>query len=110
MSLFSENDLNYAKKSKEEFSIENNVIRWKSNNNIPPKTILYSFLHLNYVTEYDVENSLKVYQIEMEQKLKEYKEMMKTYIYSDEELYEMKAAFGKGTTVVNVISGSKIQL
>lgn len=29
---------------------------------------------------------------------------------SDEELYEMKAAFGSGTTVVNVLTGKKIRL
>lgn len=39
--------------------------------------------------------------------LKEYCERMKDHVPSAEERYEMRAAFGEGQTVVNVITGKK---
>jgi hypothetical protein len=40
----------------------------------------------------------------------EYKERMKDWEPDAEDLYEMRAAFGTGAEVVNVITGRKIQL
>lgn len=104
--------LNFCKDHKEDFYLDyvndTPVIRWKSNDNIPPKECLYAFLHLGYVTEYEVENSLEVHEIELIEKLNVYKERMKNYVHSPEEIYEMKAAFGEGTKVVNVITGNII--
>lgn len=42
--------------------------------------------------------------------LEDYRERMKNHVYSAEEMFEMRAAFGEGETVVNVITGEKIQL
>ena len=42
--------------------------------------------------------------------LKDYKERMKDYKPSQEELAEMRAAFGPGKEIVDVISGTKIKL
>lgn len=39
-----------------------------------------------------------------------YRERMKNHKYSEEEIFEMQAAFGKGTKVVNAITGQTIQL
>lgn len=41
---------------------------------------------------------------------KEYKERMKNYKPSEEELYEMRCAFGEDTEIVNIITGQKIFL
>lgn len=40
----------------------------------------------------------------------EYKERMKNHVRSDEELAEMRSAFGAGAVVVDVITGEKIRL
>ncbi len=40
----------------------------------------------------------------------EYREQMKNHVYSEEELFEMRAAFGPGVTVVNVLTGKKVTL
>lgn len=42
--------------------------------------------------------------------LREYRKRMENYEPSGEELFEMRAAFGEGEVVVNVITGKKIQL
>ena len=40
----------------------------------------------------------------------EYRERMKNYKPSEEELYEMRCAFGEGSEIVDVITGQKIFL
>lgn len=40
----------------------------------------------------------------------EYRERMKNYKPSEEELYEMKCAFGEGVEIVDIITGQKIFL
>ena len=45
-----------------------------------------------------------------ERELKAYRESMRNHQYSDEELFEMRAAFGEGATVVDVITGQQIPL
>lgn len=41
----------------------------------------------------------------VEQFLAEYREARKNHTPSEEELFEMRAAFGEGSTVVDVITG-----
>lgn len=45
-----------------------------------------------------------------ERVLSEYREAMKDHVHSPEELAEMRANFGPGATVVNVITGKKTKL
>ena len=47
---------------------------------------------------------------EVSEELREYKERMKNHVYSAEEIFEMRAAFGTGTTVVDCITGRRIAL
>jgi len=42
--------------------------------------------------------------------LKAYRESRAKHGYSEEELHEMRAAFGAGTTVTDIITGKKIKL
>lgn len=35
---------------------------------------------------------------------------MKNHVYSEEELYEMRSAFGEGACVVDIITGKKIYI
>ena len=39
-----------------------------------------------------------------------YRKAMENHVPSDEEMFEMRAAFGPGTTVVNVITGKETKL
>jgi hypothetical protein len=84
------------------------VPHWKSNNQIPPKDILefweYSCLPFNF------EQSEIARDKETTRFLAEYRESMRNYVPSDEELFEMRAAFGPGETVVNVITGQVTKL
>ena len=50
------------------------------------------------------------YKEDTETFLKRYREQQKNKVYSEEELYEMRAAFGEGETVVNVVTGKRITL
>ena len=50
------------------------------------------------------------YDIYVGKSLAAYRESQKNYQPSEEELYEMRSAFGDGAVVVNVITGKKTQL
>lgn len=88
--------------------LSNGVPHWKSNNQIPPKDILefweYSCLPFNF------EQAEIARELETSKFLAEYRARMSNYVPSDEELYEMRAAFGPGETVVNVITGQVTKL
>lgn len=45
-----------------------------------------------------------------ERSLADYRARMANHVYSEEELFEMRAAFGAGAEVVNVLTGRKIKL
>lgn len=45
-----------------------------------------------------------------ERTLAEYRKRMEGHVYSDEEMFEMRAAFGPGAEVVNVLTGKRIKL
>lgn len=47
---------------------------------------------------------------ELVKTINEYKESCKSKERSEEELFEMRATFGRGTTVVDVLTGEKIYL
>lgn len=60
--------------------------------------------------EIDLEMTSKMYEIEVAKALEEYRKSMKNYVPSEEELYEMRCAFGKGTEVVDIFTGQKINI
>ena len=53
---------------------------------------------------------LLVKEIEDSIAIARYKEQMKNHVPSEEEIWEMQAAFGKGTKVINVITGQEYNL
>lgn len=87
---------------------EHGVIRWKSNGAIPPKDILEFWKHIG--KEFDYELCIETQDKENAEFLKQYREREANRKPSQEEMFEMEAAFGKGATVVNAITGRKIQL
>lgn len=82
------------------------LYRWKSNERIPPQECLIKAGLKGAV----LEMHKKVEDEESLKELEEYRERMKDHVPSDEELFEMRAAFGEGETVVNVLTGQRVQL
>ena len=66
---------------------------------------------LTFVTDrVNVEATLAAADEESHRWAAEYRAAMKNHIPTQEELFEMRAAFGEGATVIDVISGQTIQL
>jgi hypothetical protein len=84
------------------------VVRWKSNNSVPPKEVLEFWKHQN--KEFNYKKSNEVEEKETEKFIQEYRESRKNYVPSEEEMFEMRAAFGPGEQVVDIITGQKIKL
>lgn len=66
---------------------------------------------LTFVTDkVDVEATKAAADEESSRWAAEYRAQMANHVPSEEELFEMRAAFGEGATIVDVISGQTIQL
>jgi hypothetical protein len=81
------------------------VYRWKSNGNVPPLDLL----EIAGVPADVLATCRAAYDKETRAALDAYREARRNGP-SAEELYEMRAAFGPGETVVDVITGERIQL
>lgn len=88
--------------------VKDGVVRWNSNKRIPPIEILDFWKYIGL--DFDYEKSLKIQNEEDAIFIAQYKESMKNYKPSEEEIFEMRAAFGAGEKVVNIITGQMIQL
>ena len=92
-----------------EMTVENGVAVWKCGN-IVPLDCVAAFLHSKYGNLINIENHESALDAEAEEVARRYRERMKNHVYSEEELYEMRSAFGEGVEVVDVITGNKIRL
>lgn len=92
-----------------DITIENNTPRWTMGNGIP-RDILALLFVAGKINEAQHENGINFHQKQQEERLAQYIEQQKNREYTEEELFEMRAAYGKGATVVNVITGKKITL
>jgi hypothetical protein len=80
------------------------VLRWKSNDRaVPPWSFREAFCTVS-------QTHLKAYDRETSQVLAEYRKAQANHVPDAEEMYEMRAAFGEGTTVVNAITGRRTRL
>lgn len=99
-----------AKELGEKFDIDakvsDGVVRWNSNNEVPPKEVLELWQYLE--KPFDYEKSLKVLKEERDAFLDEYRKRMANHVPSQEELYEMTAAFGPSAKVVNVFAPENV--
>lgn len=82
------------------------IVRWKSNNSIPPEEMLEKMCYGGCKFDFDACEELR--KDEERNWLNDYCNS-RTPV-SDEELFEMQSAFGKGTTVVDVISNEHINI
>ncbi len=84
------------------------VVRWTSNNRVMPKDCREILSHTAYRDFFSEEASRAAEDAEIAASLESYR---KNYTGpSEEEKAEMRAAFGTGSTVVDVITGERIRL
>lgn len=86
----------------------NYVLRWKSNDRVPPQEVLDFWKFIG--KRFNMSKSVAAREREDKQSIEQYKKRMENYKHSDEELSEMRAVYGKGTVIVDVITGKKIKL
>ena len=84
------------------------VVRWTSNNRVMPKDCREILSHTVYRDLYSEDASRAAEEAETAAFLESYRKSYKGP--SEEEKAEMRAAFGTGATVVNVITGERIRL
>lgn len=87
---------------------KNGAFRWKSSKNVPPKEIVNFWAMAGYITFAEAEASLKVGKAETDAFLKAYRKNPPKVTAEDRA--EMRAAFGAGETVVNIITGKRTKL
>ena len=84
------------------------VVRWKSNKHVMPRECREILSHTAYRDLFNEDASRAAEDAETAAFLENYRR--NSAEPSEEERAEMQAAFGKGTTVVDIITGKKIRL
>jgi len=98
-------------KRKEDFYVDETnstsgpVVRWNSNDRIPFGDMLSEFATAGWISMQTVENSLAQRRIEDRRAIEAYRKNYRGP--SQEEQFEMRAAFGSGARVVNVLTGRR---
>lgn len=87
---------------------DDNAVKWSTNGSYLPaecvEHMVFAGLPVN------VEATAKKRKAQIAWDIKAYIKAMENAPVGDEERYEMEAAFGKGTTVVNVLTGRTVRL
>lgn len=108
---FEENQKLKALELIEEFktraTVRDGVVRWNSNNSVPPTEILNLWRHANH--DFDYEKSMAAKDVDSSISIAEYRKSQANRKYTEEEKFEMRAA-GLGRNVSNLLSGNKITL
>jgi len=81
------------------------VLRWKSTDRVPFDDVLAVFLHIGKV--FDLEKSRAARDLDTSAMLEEYRRINANRVMSDEERFEARAAFGEGSTVVDIVTGQR---
>ena len=97
-----------------EFYIDNTVVdypvvRWISNDRVPFEDMLDKFFDAGLIDQQIVLNSIETHNAEQRDSIQEYINYRQKHGYSDEERFEMKAAFGD-ETIVDVFTGEVVSL
>jgi len=83
---------------------EDGELRWRRNKQCVPLDIFEDAGVTPPVAQKRIRNK------EVAQFLDEYRKANENRKYSEEEVFEMRAAFGEGETVVDIVTGKKVQL
>lgn len=101
-----------AKSLAERFStratITDGLMRWMSNDTVPPKECVALAAHLGLPV--DVAKCDAARDAETQAFLRQYRQQQSKRPASAEQRAEMRAAFGSGATVVNIVTGRKTKL
>lgn len=97
------------REEKHTFAMDKGVFYWPGNGRVIPADFIKEWF-LFEIPGYDKAETDRIRSEQIGRELAEYRQRMENQVPTDEELYEMRAAFGPGTTVVNVITGKKTQL
>lgn len=91
-----------------DIDLTDGVARWKSNNHVLPEDCCEMLAQR--VAGVNLAACDKARKIDDEKFFAEYRKAMENYVPSEEEMCEMRAAFGEGEVVVDVITGRKYYL
>ncbi len=86
------------------------VATWQSNSRCIMDDMAEVVEHSKYADKFDREATRIERDIQNAEFIAEYREQMKDYKPSQEEMTEMRAAFGAGTTVVDVFTGREVKV
>lgn len=93
-----------------EATVVDGIVRWDSNGHVPPADTLEEMLAAKGITTNEFLASGRARDAETAEFLAAYRKAEANRVPSAEEMYEMRAAFGEGTEVVNVITGRVTRL
>ncbi len=85
---------------------ENGAAYWKSKGSYLMDDTAEILSYTSF--KFDVEATKVARDKQVDEQIAEYRKSRRNYTYSAEELYEMRAAFGPGTTVVDVLTGETV--
>jgi hypothetical protein len=88
---------------------EADVARWASNGRVPPAEAIEDY-RIDRLPGFSGPCTDSARETETRAFLAAYRESERNRVYSAEELFEMRAAFGPGARVVNVVTGREIRL
>jgi hypothetical protein len=96
-------NIEYAQKS--DYTITNGIVRWDSNNQVPPADMVEAIA--TFESSVDVEASKAAREVDNAAFIEQYikGQASRTEEQKREEAFEMRAAFGPGEKVVNIITG-----
>ena len=101
----------YAIKMISKFSVdayvENGIVRWKSNDHIPPQDILELWDYVN--KDFDYKNSIAVQNKEDAEFFEQYRKANANRVVSAEERFELECNFGEDETVVDIITSQVLK-
>ncbi len=103
--MLTREDMEGIEKFLRDANVVDGIVRWNSNGNIPPSEVLVSWKRLGCPFDYDKSTELRGKEIE--NFLKSYAQQTKEI--SDEELYELNAAFELDEKLIDVITGKRIK-
>jgi hypothetical protein len=101
---------NKVKKYFEDASEVDGVIRWNKSKNVPPSELLELWAYVGLIDQWTFQRSTDARDKAQAEFAKQYRETRAKQGYSQEQLFEMRSAFGAGATVVNAITGERITL
>ena len=85
--------------------VKGGVVRWQSSDNVPFDDMLERFVAEGKITSKERAISNRVRERESAEALQKYFDRNRGRKLSDEERFEMRAAFGAGAQVTNIITG-----